>query len=302
MEHAHEASKAAEKSEGRPPRRNPATPVSAGAGALLNLQRAAGNQAVARMLTSSASGLKRHVAGQEGPATGSVPPITVQRNKLDSAIEEVQKGENVDFMEFARTLIAKMKEPVRSSDATDSGQKKLTGTTGTGAATTTATAATLTPTKIPTTEELNKRSNMLKEQRRILSGEDLTDEQKKNLRRKENLDRLEKELAEKQELKNQQKDLKERAYKLGKGESPEEIKVRMEKERLDLLERRKKFQKQLSPEEKKIRNQNEELEVLEQEKKDKEEKESTTRKRAIMARRLNPKKKSLSQLLGGRSL
>jgi hypothetical protein len=334
MEHAHEGSKAAEKSAGRPPRRNPASPVSAGPGALLNLQRAAGNQAVARMLTSSASGLNGHVAGREPPATGSMAPITVQRNKLDEAIEEVEKsyGHHVDFLEFARTLHAKVNEPVRSPEATVSGQKTPTGTTatiGTAAATTTATPAALTRTKIPTTEELNKRSDMLMEQRRILTGKNLTDEQKKNLRQKENLDYLEKELAEKQELKKQQKELKDRATKLSKGESPEERKVRMEKERLDLLERRKniqkqfspeetkirmekekldllerrmKFQKELSPEEMKIRDQNEELEVLEQEKKEKEERESTGRKRAMMARRLNPKKKSLSQLMGGRSL
>jgi hypothetical protein len=301
-------SKAAEKSGGPPIRKNAVPAVPSGAGAILHLQRAAGNQAVARMLGSPASGPDRHVPGDVPPAAGPVAPITVQRETLDHLIETAYSKANIEFPgfdNFAQQLITKLNEPARSSAATDAGAKKATGTTGTTGTTTTTTTATtaeLTKVKIPTTAELDKQSDMLREQERILTGQGLTAEQKQNLERKQNLDRVQKDLAEKQQLKNQQKELKERRYKLGKKETPEEIEVRMEKERLDLWEERQKLQKQLSPEEISLRNQNEELEVLKEEKKTADEQAALGRKRAMMARRLNPKKKSLSQLAGGRSL
>jgi hypothetical protein len=252
-------SKAPEKSGSPPIRRNAVPAVSSGAGAILNLQRAAGNQAVAKMLTGPASGLNVQATRVQSPAADLAPPVNVQREWFEGAIDPLLKNQGMTPQEFAQKLIDKMNESSASVGGTDSGQKKLTGT-----ATTTTTA---TPT-IPTQAALDKRKKQLDDQEKILTGKGLS--------------------ADEQKLVDQSKELDLRQKKL-QGEQ-------------DLKERKEKLTKKLSPEEINLRNQDEGLKVLEDEKKDKEEREALGRKRAMMARGLNPKKKSLSELMGGRSL
>jgi hypothetical protein len=266
VEHAHDVSKAAEKSGGPPIRKNAVPAVSSGAGAILNLQRAAGNQAVAKMLKGPASALNAGAAGPESPATRAAAPITVQREWLDTAIEDALKGQGQDLYpkEFAQKLVAKINEPTPSSGGADSGQKKGTGVTGT-----TATGATIAAkTKIPTQKELDDKKKQLDEQEQILTGKGLTADQKKLLDESKELDLRQAKLREEQ----------------------------------DLAERKKNLTEKLSPEEINLRNQKEGLSLLEEEKKEKDEREALGRKRDMMARGLNPKKKSLSELKGGRSL
>ena len=102
MERGHDVSKAAEKSGSPPLRRNATPPISSGASAVLNLQRAAGNQAVARMLAGQSAG-------------GLRPPITVQRETWEEAVKKAMEGQYVDLDDFAQKLVTKMKEPAASS-------------------------------------------------------------------------------------------------------------------------------------------------------------------------------------------
>jgi hypothetical protein len=283
MERVHDVSDQAKKAEGATLRRSAGPQVRPGAGALLNLQRAAGNQAVARMLAASTN-------DTQPAANDLAPPITVQRqDQLEGFIKTAMAGDYVDMKDFAEKLVLKLKEPSAAAKSTASATLK-----GTEDATK-AEAANLASLNIPTKEALAARKQELDadkakllRQARIAKGL-LTPEERERQAQAKELKRLEEELRLKRRPLEIQEELRLRQQKLKDGEKAYE-------------DRLNKLQQTLTEPEVELRNKNEELDVLEQQKKKKEEQEALGRERKTQARLLNPKGKSLSGLLGKRML
>jgi hypothetical protein len=280
MEHVHDGPKAAEKTEAPRIRRNAAQPTSSPAAGLLDLQRTAGNQAVARMLAGTTNGLDGQPYDLKAPAGEFVPRITVQRQELEAQLKELMRQEGYDPKIFAAKLVEKMKEPAAGSSKSTP-QK----TTGAGKKTTT---AELTVPSIATKEgiaaretQLKDRAAKLRDAERIRKGQ-LTSREKALQAKSRELDQTERAIAAKeglarkqQEIKEKQQELNERVTKLQQGKTPEEIANR---------------------------NKEWELEVLEKEQAAREEREEAAIKSKLRGRMLNPNKKSMSGLLGRRSL
>jgi hypothetical protein len=225
--------------------------LSPGAGAVLDLQRAAGNRAVAGMLAATASGV--HAEPES--------PLTVQRDKLDKSLQKMWDQGNVDYDEFADIIITKVIKKAEASPEEKETEGEAEGETGTATG-----------------------------QRMLTYAE-----------RKKAAEAAIPTAAE----------LAERETKLTKSLSADEIQRQLKGKKLDLLEEQKKIeqritklQKGLTPEELALRDQREHLEDLEGQQKKAEEARIAERKRKFeesMRKPLNPKKKGLGSLLGGRS-
>jgi hypothetical protein len=258
--------------------------MASGAGAVLHLQRAAGNRAVTRMLAGAASGAGVRASDLHETAAELPTSLSVQRQMLDKGISDNtnERTDQLWFNDFAVKLIAKVKEPASTAKETGSVKQK---TAGTGKAGATGTAEFSLP-SIATAKQLEDRETQLKEQARILRG-DLTEDEKKRQEKSKELDLLEEQqkqaarpLQIQEELKAKQRELQE--------------------EQREVDARITKLQQGLTPAEEALRNKKEELDVLEEQQKETGKVEETSRKRALQARLLNPKKKNLSQLQGGR--
>lgn len=127
MEHDHQSSKAEEKAAGPQVRKKTASPVPSSARAVFDLQRAAGNRAVAKMLKSPSG---RPTVQRTPPA-----PVNVQRDltpsfesQLELAVKDV--GSEFDMKPFAESLVklaGKSKGGAGGTSSIGSGGKSKSG-------------------------------------------------------------------------------------------------------------------------------------------------------------------------------
>ena len=158
MAHDHAVSKTEGKSAGVPGRGKAGSHLRSGARSVLNLQNAAGNRAVARMLTEPASDVS---------ATAAVAPVSVQRDELVDALKREMGGQEVDFRQLAQTLL-RNSEALAKGPMTPVKENKLAvKDKQTGATTTTTTVKKLRTAGLAgagplTLEELEKREKELR--------------------------------------------------------------------------------------------------------------------------------------------
>jgi hypothetical protein len=181
MEHAQEGSKAAERTEDPAIRRNATPSVTSETSALLGLQRAAGNRAVARML---AAPMKSRVQppGRNESTGNPRPPINIQRHELDEAIKRAKQNESLDTV-FYDKLVEKLLGGAAGGS--------LGGGSSGGSVE-----------KMPDKTDLDKLEKELVEGEKLLTPEKLPKEQQDLLKRKKDLERRKAKLVYDQELKN----------------------------------------------------------------------------------------------------
>jgi hypothetical protein len=158
MQHDHQVSKARGKAAGPATRREASTQLSAAARAVVDLQHAAGNRAVAKMLSGSAR-------GAHGPQAdrGPISPISLQRDPLDDALKHEMDGRDVDYLKLAHALVTGADTLI--AGAGTSSQETGTAANGTGTALG-GKSATL-PTKTEEQRAAEKRTKELAEMKRL---------------------------------------------------------------------------------------------------------------------------------------
>jgi hypothetical protein len=281
MEHENHVSKTEEKSGPAPARRDSPTPASSRSGLILDLQRAAGNRAVARMLTTATGGVS-------GPtAAGPIVPINVQRDEFDAAVKKEMDPSKLDFNKLAKALVGSADNLLKSPDASVKQDSEKKGATADSQ-----TSGTSDITKIPTKEELDKREEAL--------THEPTAEEQELLSRKERLDELQDFKSRKDKLhltKGQQAALDKAT---DKNAALDEL-ADQQKDETDLKARERELR--LTPEQKQALsvapNRKDAIADLEQKKKDDEERKQYMKK---LNTPMNPGNKSMKELMGGRSL
>ncbi len=286
MAHDHAVSKTEAKSAGAP--RGKAGPqLPSGARSVLDLQNAAGNRAVARMLTAPPSRVSVPGAGRDASASAAVAPVSVQRDELVDALKREMGGQEVDFRQLAQTLLRGSETLAKGTttppkDNKLAAKEKEAGTTATITTGTKLRTAGLAGAGLLTVEELRKRERQL---RRPLTTRELAARAKHE------------ELEEVEQQQDKADELRQREAKLRRGRTPREIANEKKKAELDAFERERELRRELTPAEIAARDKKDELDDLEQKKKDDEELRQFERKRK---KPLNPQNLTMNQLLGGR--
>ncbi len=284
MDHAHDGRRTADKESAPPARKNVPKRAPSGAGGMLDLQRAAGNRAVTKMLTGPTV---RRAAPRRVQDPSSQPsiPVSLQRDKLDAAIEYVSGTVNFDYRSFAQKILAPPTTPT-SQGLTQRPVTPIQRPSGQAGTATQAGTVGATPEavdwSIPSAEDLAARERRLKGT--------LSPKEKARVAKKEELDLLE-------ATKNREKSLEERAKKLKLGESDEERALREREEDLTrqeeeqkLEEREKKVKHIETPEERSRREREEEVSRQEALKSQKAELEKRERE---LKHELTPEEKDL---------
>ena len=134
MQHDHESSKADGASGGQKASRRPEVFLPSNARAVYQLQRAAGNRAVAQMLSAPSPGTSEEAEEVDLAAELGPGPVSVQRDELVDAVKTEMEGRNVDFRLLARALLsnsdtlAKEETGTRRSNRTARRARKVPGT------------------------------------------------------------------------------------------------------------------------------------------------------------------------------
>jgi hypothetical protein len=263
MAHDHEVSKTGKtegKATGAPARGKAGSHLRSNVRSVLDLQNAAGNRAVARMLTAPASAISAGRAGRDSSATAPIAPVTVQRDELVDALKREMGGEEVNFRQLAQTLLRRSETlakgpmtPVKENELAV--KDKEAGTTATTTTAMKLRTAGLAGAGLLPMEELLKRE---KELRRPVTREEKAARDKQE------------ELLEVEKRQDKADELRVRETTLRRKLTPAEIAARDKKDELDDLEK---------------------------EQKDAEELRQFERKRK---KPLNPNNLTMNQLLGGR--
>jgi hypothetical protein len=131
MEHDHTASKGERKSAAPSVRKDAASHVPSDARAVFDLQQAAGNRAVAKMLTGLGGGAKVQRSPTDPPASrSSLVPVTVQRHGFDTALGDVtdKSALDGDYLKSLATALVKVTQRPSTKEDTpgDKAEKKKT--------------------------------------------------------------------------------------------------------------------------------------------------------------------------------
>jgi chromosome segregation ATPase len=295
MEHDHQPSKTEGKSGSPPVRKNASRHLPSSVGALFDLQHAAGNRAVAKMLTASPNRVDAQRMALNRPAAEPISPITVQRDEFDAALKDQMDTSKLDFKTLAKGLIDRVNA---APDASDKEGGSTTEVEGDDSAEKGKTDTALPePTKIPTQDDLDKREKALKERQRKLDHTPTAEEQKL-LDKKAQLDALEQEMKDDAALKAREKKLlpKKKLTPFQEQKTKELDKLEQhQKDTKALEDREKKLKHQLDPAQEKKK---EELDDLEEQQKDAEALKQWNKKRAKWR---TPAGTSMKDLMKGRT-
>ena len=262
MPHDHAASKTGGKSAGSSPRAAASPSRSARAQAVLRLQNAAGNRAVAGML--------RDRAASASVQRTTLDVVSVQRDDefLEALKDASGRDQALNLKEFAEALVRMTKQSgggqavvPKATPVPEKAEETVTKTAEGGTITATKTVTPAVTEKVPTNAELSRRHRLLKGL--------LTPKERKE---KEDLERREAKNKQLNELEEEQK-LAKRETELTRPETREEVRARAFKarsEKMDLAESEKQKRQLLTPEELANRDKKADLSALDKAQTEKE--------------------------------
>jgi class 3 adenylate cyclase len=158
MQHDHQVSKAREKSAGPAIRREASTNLSSDVRAVFELQRTAGNRAVAKLLGLSASAVNGPRAHRSEAA-----PISLQRDQFDDALQQENLGSVVDYKRLAHALVTGADTLLKEAGTSP----KEAGSVGNGAGTAATGEEAALPTKADEAKAAARRAKNLAEMKRL---------------------------------------------------------------------------------------------------------------------------------------